>query len=81
MRHALDRFAARVTRVEVNLSDESSDQRFGTEGQRCVLEAPSVGLQLTCVASQAAALEQALGGAVEHVTRSLQSTLGRLSDR
>jgi len=39
VRDALDRFSAQITRVEVNLSDEDSDKKFGAEDKRCLLEA------------------------------------------
>lgn len=79
--NALDRFSAKITRVEVHLSDQNSDKTFGAENKRCLLEARLVGLQPISVSDQAATLEQAVDGAVEKLTRSLDSTLGRLGRR
>ncbi len=81
LRDALDRFSAQVTRVEVHLSDENSDKKFGTEDKRCLLEARLAGLQPISVTYRAATLEQAVDGAVEKLTRSIEGTLGRLGRR
>jgi ribosome-associated translation inhibitor RaiA len=81
VRGALDRFGAQITRVEVHLSDENSGRKSGTEDKRCLLESRLAGLQPIAVTYQAATLEQAVDGAVEKLTRSLESTLGRLGKR
>lgn len=81
VRNSLDRFSEQVTRVEVHLSDQDSDKRSGTEDMRCLLEARLAGLQPTSVSDQAATVEQAVDGAVEKLTRSLDSTLGRKGRR
>lgn len=81
VRNSLDRFSEQVTRVEVHLSDQNSDKRSGTEDMRCLLEARLAGLQPTSVSDQAATLERAVDGAVEKLTRSLDSTLGRKGRR
>lgn len=81
VRDALGRFAPQVTRVEVHLSDENSDTKFGVDDKRCQLEARLAGLQPISVRHQAATLEQAVDGAVEKLQRSLDSTLGRLGQR
>jgi ribosome-associated translation inhibitor RaiA len=78
LRVALDRFSAQITRVEVHLSDENSDKKFGAEDKRCLLETRLAGLRPISVRYQAATLEQAVDGAVEKLKRSLDSTLGRL---
>lgn len=81
VRSALDRFSEQITRVEVHLSDENSDKKFGTDDKRCLLEARLAGLQPIAVSHQAATLEQAVDGAAEKLKRSLDSTLGRLGNR
>lgn len=81
IRDALDRFSERITRVEVHLSDENSNQKFGIDDKRCLLEARLAGLRPTAVSHQAATLEQAVDGAAEKLKRSLESTLGRLGKR
>ena len=81
VRDALGRFGPQVARVEVHLSDENSDTKFGVDDKRCLLEARLAGLQPISVRHQAATLEQAVDGAVEKLQRSLDSTLGRLGQR
>lgn len=78
---ALDRFSARITRLEVHLSDQNSEKKFGTEDKRCLLEARIAGLRPISVSHRAATLEHAVDGAVERLKRSLDSTLGRLDRR
>lgn len=81
VRNSLDRFSERITRVEVHLSDQDSDKSFGTEDKRCLLEARLAGLQPIAVSDRAATLERAVDGAVEKLTRSLDSELGRKGKR
>jgi hypothetical protein len=45
VRDSLDRFSEQITRVEVHLSDQNSDKKFGNEDKRCLLEARLAGLQ------------------------------------
>lgn len=75
------RFSEQISRVEVRLSDENSDQRFGTEDRPCLPEARFVGLQPIAVSHRALTLEQAVDGDAEKLKRSLDSTLGRLGNR
>lgn len=81
VRDAVDRFSAQITRVEVHLSDENSDKKFGTKDIRCLLEARLAGLQPISVTDKAPTPEQAVNGALEKLMRSLESTLGRLGTR
>lgn len=79
--NSLERFSEQVTRVEIHLSDENSENKFSTDDKRCLLEARLAGLQPISVSDQAATLEQAVDGAVEKLKRSLESTIGRLGQR
>ena len=81
VRGALGRFSERITRVDVNLSDENSDKKSGIDDMRCLPEASLVGLQPTVVSHQAATVEQAVDGAAGKLKRSLETTFGRLDDR
>lgn len=78
---ALDRFSAQITRVEVHLSDENSDKKFGAADKRCMLEARLADLQPVAVTHDAATIAQAVDGAAGKLKRSLESTLGRLHHR
>ena len=77
----LEHFGEQLTRVEVHLSDQSSDKKSGTDDKRCLLEARLAGLQPIAVSHQAATLEQAIVGAAEKLKHSLDSVLGRLGNR
>ena len=79
VRDGLQRFTAKLTRVEVHLSDENSDKKSGAEDKRCLLEARLADFQPIAVSHEAATIEQAVDGAVERLTHSLEGTLGRLS--
>ena len=79
--NSLDRFGEQVSRVEVHISDQNSDKKFGTDDIRCLLEVRLNGLQPISVSDSAATLEQAVDGALEKLTRSLNSTLGRMGKR
>src|SRR5690606_16379248 len=81
VKNALERFSEQVTRVEVHISDANSENKFGTDDKRCLLEARLAGLQTISVSDQAATVAQAVDGAVEKKKRSLDSTLGRLGER
>lgn len=78
---SLDRFSGQITRVEIHLSDVNSDQNFGVDDKRCLLEARLAGLQPISASHQAATVELAVNGAVKKLKRSLDSTLGRLDSR
>ena len=79
--NGLERFGGQITRVEVHLSDENSDKKFGTEDKRCLLEARLAGLQPIAVTHEAATLEQAVDGAVGKLIRAIDTTLGKLDNR
>ncbi|MFB3854406.1 MAG: HPF/RaiA family ribosome-associated protein [Vicinamibacterales bacterium] len=80
VRTALRRWAERVTRVEVHLNDLNS-HKGGAADKRCLMEARLGGLQPVAVSNRAGTVEEAVAGAADKLTRSLESTLGRLSDR
>jgi ribosome-associated translation inhibitor RaiA len=75
----LERFAGRITRVEVHLSDQNGD-KSGQDDKRCMMEVRIEGRQPTAVTQAAATLHQAIDGAAEKLKRSIESTLGRLDD-
>lgn len=79
--NSLERFSEQITRVEVHLSDQNSDKKGGKEDIRCQVEARLAGLQPISVSDRAATSDQAVNGAVDKLTRSLDSTLGRMGKR
>lgn len=74
---AVDRFDARLTRVEVHLSDINST-RGGDNDKRCVLEARPSGGKPVAVDHQAASVALAVSGASNKLVSALDRTFGRL---
>lgn len=77
---SLERFADRITRVEVHLSDENST-KAGGDDKRCLLEARLSGMQPVVASHQAAALPQAIDGALDKLRRAIESVVGKQADR
>ena len=78
---AVERFADRISRVQVHLGDENSDSKGGAADKRCMMEARLEGRPPIAVTHKAPTLEQAMDGAAEKLERSIDSMLGRLRDR
>jgi ribosome-associated translation inhibitor RaiA len=77
---ALARFGDRITRVEVQLSDQNSGQKSGGADKRCSMEARLTGLQPIVVSADAPSHDQALNSAANKLEKTLQRTLGRLDN-
>jgi len=77
---ALGRFGEWITRVEVQLSDESSSSKSRDNDKRCVMEARPEGHQPLSVSHQGATTDQALKGCIKKLARVLDDTKGRLYD-
>lgn len=80
VRNTLGRFREQITRVEVHLSDENAG-KSGSADKRCLMEARLADRRPEAVSHQAGSLEEAFKGASAKLRRSLESTLGRLSDQ
>ena len=78
---AVDRFADRISRVQVHLGDENSDRKGGANDKQCMIEARLDGRPPIAVSHKAPTLEQAMDGAGAKLERSIDSMLGRLRDR
>jgi ribosome-associated translation inhibitor RaiA len=76
---ALARFAERMTRVDVYVSDVNG-QKGGVD-KRCLLEARPRGLKPVAAESTAAGPEEAVEDAVGKLERLLDHHFGRLEDR
>jgi len=81
LRSGLERFADRLTRVEVHLGDENAEKNGGGSDKRCMLEARPAGLKPVVVTHHADRLEEALAGATQKMNRLLDKTFGRIEDR
>ena len=78
---AVERFASRISRVQVHLGDENSASKGGAYDKRCMMEARLDGRPPIAVTQQAATLDAAMDGAAAKLERSIDSMLGRLRDR
>jgi ribosome-associated translation inhibitor RaiA len=77
LRSTLDRFADRITRIEVHLSDTNST-KGGDDDKRCVMEARVSGRQPMSVTAQADNIEQAIDGATAKLLHALDTMFGKL---
>jgi ribosome-associated translation inhibitor RaiA len=74
---SVDRFADRITRIEVHLNDENAD-KGGERDKRCMIEARLGGLKPIAVTNTAGTLAEAIEGAAQKLERALEHTLGKL---
>jgi len=72
----LDRFASRLTRVEVHLSDVDN-KKTGHEDKRCLVEVRPAGSQPRTASAQAAKMTSAVEEALGKMQRSLTTFFGR----
>lgn len=80
VQEALGRFSDWITRVEVQLSNESSSSKTRDNDMRCVIESRPAGQQPVSVSHQGATLDQALKGSAKKLERLLNDTKERLED-
>lgn len=73
----LKRFAGKLTRVEVHLSDVNS-HKFGVNDRRCVIEARPARHRPLSASNRAATLRLAVRGALEKTRSALETFFGRL---
>ena len=76
---SIDRFADRITRVEVHLSDVNGD-KHGERDKRCVMEARLGGLAPIAVSHAASTVLDAIDGAADKLERALEHAVGRRED-
>jgi len=75
---ALGRFASHITRIEVHLSDLTSDNKTGGDDKRCMIEARLATRQPMSVSHEAATVSLAIEGACDKLVRALDRLLGKL---
>jgi hypothetical protein len=80
VRKSVVRFEARLTRIEVHVSDVNG-RKQGPADKRCMLEARPNGLEPVAVSHEADSIDQAVSGAAGRLTGVLERVLGRLTDR
>jgi ribosome-associated translation inhibitor RaiA len=74
---SVDRFADRVTRVEVHLND-TNGPKHGAKEKRCMMEARVGGLKPLAVSHEAPTVLEAIEGAADKLERALEHAFGRL---
>jgi ribosome-associated translation inhibitor RaiA len=72
----LERFADRITRVEVFLSDAAGG-KHGAKDKRCVMEARLAGIAPVAASSEAPTVLQAIEGAASKLQRALGHAVGK----
>jgi hypothetical protein len=72
----LGRFALRLTRVEIHLSDIDS-RKTGKADKRCLIEVRPMGAQPMTASAQAAKMPSAIGEALGKMQRALTTFFGR----
>ncbi|SDD55619.1 hypothetical protein SAMN05421636_10123 [Pricia antarctica] len=75
----LKNFESYITRIEVHLSDENG-KKEGLNDMRCLLETRIEGRQPLAVSCQANTVEFAVSGAIDKLTASLETILGKIQD-
>lgn len=78
IREALQRFGEWITRVEVQLSDQSSAAKATDDDKRCLMEARPAGMKPLIVSHNGANLEQAVSGCLKKLVKMLNETKDRL---
>lgn len=75
----LERFAGRITRVEVHLNDLNGS-KLGERDKRAMMEARIGGLKPIAVSHEAPTLTEAIHAAADKLERAIANALGKLED-
>ena len=74
---SLKRFADKITRIEVHLSDQNA-QKVGADDVQCKIEARLVGLHPVIVTGKSNSKEKALNDAVNKMKAALDTVMRKL---
>ena len=77
---AIGRFRAKLTRVEVHLSDVNS-YKFGTHDKRCLIEARPAGKRPLVVSAAAGRMNAAVRSSLSKLKTVLETSFGRIGHR
>ena len=80
VRERLARFEARITNVEIHVSDVNGP-RGGSADLRCTLEARLAGIDPIAVHDHGSTIDRAIAAATAKAARALDHAVGRLNDR
>jgi hypothetical protein len=78
LEEAFRRYDERITRLEVQLGDENSGEKKGTDDKRCMLEARLSGLAPVAVVNHSDTLEKAVSGAIKKLKNALEHSIGKV---
>jgi fatty acid/phospholipid biosynthesis enzyme len=81
VKDAMQRFGARITRVEAHLSDVDGQSKSTGEDILCTLDARLVGLDAVIVKEHAGNAHQAIEGAVRKLKRAVGAALAKHDPR
>lgn len=73
----LDRFAEYITRVDIHLSDENGE-KSGDDDKRCLIETKLKGKSPVAVKNTASNIDDAISGAIDKITKVLETSLGKM---
>lgn len=79
VRDQMSRFADKVSRIEIHLSDVNGDR--GGKDKRCMMEVRPNGLDPLVATDQADTIDGAVSGAITKSVAVLDRTLGKLASR
>lgn len=74
----LGRFASRITRAEVHLTDENGTDKTGGNDKRCMIEVRMAGMEPISATDRGASHDAALRGASTKMLRQLETIIGKL---
>lgn len=77
---SLKRFASKITRIEVHLSDQNA-HKSGSDDIQCKIEARIKGIQPLIVTDKNITKEKALDAAIDKMKASLDTVIGKLKDK
>lgn len=73
----LDRFGEYITRVEIHLSDENGE-KGGDDDKRCLIETKLKGKSPVAVKNTASNVDDAISGAIDKITKVLETSLDKM---
>jgi ribosome-associated translation inhibitor RaiA len=75
----LERFEDHITRVEVRFADENG-AKGGDDDKRCIIETKLKGKGPAVVTHHAASIDEALSGALDKITKVLETSIGKMKN-
>lgn len=76
----LRRFASKITRIEVHLSDQNAE-KSGSDDIQCKIEARIKGLQPILATGKSSTKEKALNVTIDKMKATLDTIIGKMKDK